>query len=112
MKRGEIWLARFGPVEGSEQDGTRPALIVSRNAINDTRRVVVVVPFTSDKGRQLLPSQLKIAAGTGNLTADSIMLTEQVRAVAKSRLIRRIGTLPEDLQREVDRKLRHVLDVD
>lgn len=112
MKRSEIWFVRFGPVEGSEQDGTRPALIVSRNAINDTRRVVVVVPLTSDKGRPLLPSQLRVEAGTANLTVTSVMLTEQVRAVAKSRLIRRLGVLPAYLQREVDMKLRHALDLD
>lgn len=34
MKRGDVWSARLDPVEGSEQAGKRPVLIVSRDAIN------------------------------------------------------------------------------
>lgn len=33
MRRGEIYDARLEPTEGSEQGGTRPIIIVSRDAI-------------------------------------------------------------------------------
>jgi mRNA interferase MazF len=32
MRRGDVYLVRLDPTEGSEQAGTRPAVIVSRNA--------------------------------------------------------------------------------
>ncbi|MEG3922940.1 type II toxin-antitoxin system PemK/MazF family toxin [Microcoleus sp. T3_A4] len=34
MNRGEVYDARLEPVEGSEQGGTRPVIIVSRATIN------------------------------------------------------------------------------
>ena len=37
MKRGEIYDARLEPVEGSEQGGTRPVIVVSRDVINVSR---------------------------------------------------------------------------
>ena len=32
-RRGEVYLLKLDPVEGSEQRGTRPAVVVSRDAI-------------------------------------------------------------------------------
>ena len=36
MNRGDVYQVRFDPIEGSEQSGTRPAVIVTRNAINQS----------------------------------------------------------------------------
>ncbi len=40
-------MARLDPTEGSEQAGTRPVIIVSRNALNTSSPVVLVVPCTT-----------------------------------------------------------------
>ena len=37
MKRGEIYDARLEPVEGSEQGGTRPVIVVSRTRLIQLR---------------------------------------------------------------------------
>lgn len=47
MKRGEVYIARLDPVEGSEQGGNRPVIVVSRDAINVSSPVVLTVPCTS-----------------------------------------------------------------
>jgi mRNA-degrading endonuclease toxin of MazEF toxin-antitoxin module len=47
MRRGEIWLVGLDPVEGHEQRGRRPILIVSPEAFNRVTKVPVVVPITS-----------------------------------------------------------------
>ena len=46
IRRGDVFLARLSPTEGSEQQGTRPVVVVSRDAINQYSPVVVVVPLT------------------------------------------------------------------
>ena len=93
-KRGEVYLARLDPKEGSDQADNRPVVIVSRDAINLSIPVVVVVPCTdaSHKGR-IYPSQVVIKAGDGGLTKDSVALGEQVRAISSARLIKQLGTL-------------------
>lgn len=109
MNRGDVYLARLEPVEGSEQGGTRPVVIVSRDAINRTRTHVVVVPLTRTQAARLLPSQVLIAEGEGGLTADSVARTEHVRAVSKSRLIRHWGRLTRPAMESIEEALRITL---
>ncbi len=112
MKRGDVFDARLSPTEGSEQAGTRPIIVVSRDAINQFGSVIVVVPLTSAKNIQRsYPNNLLIQAGIGGLTADSVALGGQVRAIAKSRLLRQRGSLPPDMLKEVDKILRITLDL-
>ena len=47
MRRGEVYDARLEQTDGSEQGGTRPVIIVSRDAINATSRIVLAVPCTT-----------------------------------------------------------------
>jgi hypothetical protein len=57
MKRGDVYDARLDPVEGSEQRGSRPVVVVSRNAINEFSPVVSAAPCTTYReGRRVYPS--------------------------------------------------------
>jgi mRNA-degrading endonuclease toxin of MazEF toxin-antitoxin module len=47
MKRGEIWLVSLDPASGHEQEGRRPALIVSPEAFNRITKLPVILPVTS-----------------------------------------------------------------
>ena len=49
MNRGDVYDARLDPTEGSEQAGSRPVIIVSRDAINTNLNIVIVVPCTSHR---------------------------------------------------------------
>jgi mRNA interferase MazF len=46
MKRGEVYDARLDSGEGSEQRGSRPVVVVSRDAINEFSTVVGAAPCT------------------------------------------------------------------
>lgn len=112
MKRGDVYDARLDPVEGSEAAGRRPAVIVSRDAFNRSSPVVIVVPCTSYReGRTIYPSQILLRAGHAGLSADSVVQGEQIRAIAKSRLDRRRGSLSEAAMVAVSAALVRVLDL-
>jgi len=112
MRRGDVYDARLSPTEGSEQAGIRPVVIVSRNAINRFSPVIVVVPFTNAANvKRDYPSNVYVARGEGGLTLDSVALTGQVRAIAKSRLLRYRGTLSPEVMRQIDQALRITLDL-
>jgi mRNA interferase MazF len=112
VKRGEVYEARLDPTEGSEQGGNRPVVIVSRNAINAASPVIVVVPCTTYRTtRRIYPSQVLLHAPDGGLKVDSVALGEQVRAMAKSRLQARWGSLSEESLRSLDRALSIALDL-
>ena len=112
MRRGDVFNARLNPTEGSEQAGTRPVVIVSRDAINRSSSVVVIVPLTkASNKRRLFPNQFKIDAGEGGLTEDSIFLGGQIRAVSKSRILRQRGRLSDHIMQQIERALRITLDL-
>jgi mRNA interferase MazF len=112
LRRGDVFEARLDPVEGSEQAGVRPVIVVSRDAINEASPVVVVVPCTTWKPeRRVYPSQIVLRAPDGGLRADSIALGEQVRAIAKTRLRSRWGTLSPEALRKLERALAVTLDL-
>ena len=112
MRRGEVYDARLDPTEGAEQAGSRPVVIVSRDAINASSPVVIVVPCTTYRpGRRLYPSQVLLQAPDGGLDVDSVALGEQVRALAKSRLGRQRGQLSPQVLTQLDRALLIALDL-
>ena len=47
IRRGDIWWVDFDPTQGSEIRKTRPAVVVTADALNRARRTVVVVPLST-----------------------------------------------------------------
>jgi mRNA interferase MazF len=88
MQRGEVWWVEFDPSVGSEIRKTRPAVIVSNDAANRHLARVVVVPVTSNTGRQY-PGEAVVTVGGQNSKA----MADQIMAADKSRLKSRLDTL-------------------
>ncbi len=112
MVRGDVYWASLSPAEGSERAGTRPVVIMSRNAINSNSPVVIIVPVTSLEHKpHIYPSQVILKAGEGGLTKDSVALGEQVRAIAKKRLLKPLGHLPPQEMAALGDALKIALDL-
>ncbi len=91
IKRGEVWLADLNPIRGSEQAGIRHVLIFQNDAINTftttvVTTTVVTIPFTTNLRRAALPSCVRVAAGDGGLSDDSVALCHQLRVLDATRL--------------------------
>ncbi len=97
---GDIWLARLDPVEGSEQAGARPILIVSGERYNRLQPGLrIVVPLTTrDRG---LPFHIRIEPPTGGLRLASFVICEQPRTVSTTRLGEHWGKVPADVLSDV-----------
>jgi mRNA interferase MazF len=89
---GEVWYSSLGPVLGHEQDGDRPALVLSATAINQALTgMAVIVPITSrfkDRDTAVL-----VMPPEGGLRVPSYILCDQIRAVSLKRLDRRLGAI-------------------
>jgi mRNA interferase MazF len=88
MKRGEVWWVEFDPSVGSEIRKKRPAVIVSNNAANRNLARVVVVPLTSNTGRQY-PAEALVTVGGQSSKA----MADQIMSADKSRLKSQFGEL-------------------
>jgi mRNA interferase MazF len=101
--RGDLYYADLDPVVGSEQGGSRPVLIVQNKRGNKNSPTLIVLPITS-REKPDLPSHVSLT-GTEGLTDSPIVLAEQLRTIDKSRLVRHIGSVSEELLSAVDRAL-------
>lgn len=87
MTRGEIWLVNLDPTVGSEIRKTRPCVVVSPSEMHDHLRTVIVAPMTT-KGR---PAPFRV--DVNHRGKRGLILLDQVRAVDKVRLAKKMGTL-------------------
>ena len=105
MKRGEIYRADLDPVVGSEQGGVRPVVIIQNDTGNLHSPTVIVAAITTRHKKPGLPIHVPISAEESGLKQDSVVLTEQVRTLEKSRLSRRLGTLTPEAMKRLDHAL-------
>lgn len=105
LQRGDVVRARLDPIEGSEQGGTRPVLIVSPDRYAQRAPVVIVAPLTSQKTDTIRPHEALIPAGDG-APVQSKALLNQLRACSRSRLVAFYGRVSEETMQEVDAALK------
>ena len=86
MTRGEIWLVNLDPTVGSEIRKTRPCVVVSPAEMHHLR-TVLVAPMTT-AGREA-PFRIGVTHGGRK----GLILLDQVRAVDKTRLAKKLGAV-------------------
>ena len=92
----EIWLANLPVTPGHVRHGRRPVVIVSNDA-NNASPIVTIVPLTSNRKKLTQPTHVCLR-GCG-LSATSIALCEQVMALDKTCLLRRVGEVSRWFER-------------
>ena len=97
IKRGDMFYADLSPVVGSEQGGIRPVIIIQNDIGNKHSPTVIAAAITSQTGKSKLPTHIEIESKDSGLKADSIVLTEQIRTIDKSRLKEKIGHIDDDV---------------
>ena len=108
VRRGDIFIANLEPVIGSEQGGVRPVLIIQNDVGNKHSPTVIAAAITSQTGKSKLPTHIEIGSQNNGLKADSVILTEQIRTIDKSRLKEKIGHIDDT---QIMNKLNNALGV-
>jgi len=107
-RRGELWLVALGAARAGEPGKHRPAVIVSVDEIltGIDDELVVVVPVSSSRSATPLRPQVSPAEGVDTA---SVAVCRGIRAVARTRLLERLGTLTPDTMRQVERSFALIL---
>jgi mRNA interferase MazF len=86
IQRGQIYFVNLNPVQGREQAGQRPVLVLSVDAINVLPLVVTVVVGT--KGENLprdYATNVRVAAQDSGLPMETVFLCFQLRSLGRRR---------------------------
>jgi len=100
LRRGDVCWVALDPVLGTEIKKTRPAIVVSNDAMNKYSQRVVVMPLTSNVDQCFPGEALVTVRGK-----PSRALGDQLRSVDKVRLRKRLDTLAHGEMRKVDEAL-------
>jgi mRNA interferase MazF len=100
--RGEIWQVNFNPTIGSEIKKTRPAVIVSSDAIGRLP-IKLVAPITDWKdyfNENLWHVRIEPNSENG-LSKVSAIDTLQLRGMDEQRFVRRLGKVSQTTMEEI-----------
>ena len=101
INKGDIYYASLDPIVGSEQNGTRPVVIIQNDIGNKYSPTVLVAPLTSKvKSKHNLPTHVLVKSE--HIKHNSIVLLEQIRVLDKSRLISYVDTLTKEEIKKLD----------
>lgn len=89
--RGEVWLTRLDPTEGSEIRKTRPCVVVSPDQLSH-HDIYIVAPLSSGDAKARFRVETVFRGQAGRV------LPDQIRTVSRGRMIRNLGPLdPDDM---------------
>jgi len=84
LNRFDIVLEKLNPTVGSEMQKTRPCIIVSPNEMK-ALKTVIVAPMTRKGFHFIFRPQIHFEK------KDGLVLLDQIRAVDKTRIVKKIG---------------------
>jgi len=104
----EIWLANLNPSKGVEPGKTRPVVVIQTNLLNEIHPSTIVCPITSKVNKEA--KILRVALN--QLEKESDILVDQIRAIDKVRLLKKVGKLNKTQIQQLNRCVKIVLDVE
>ena len=95
VSRGDIFLVALNPTRGSEISKTRPCVVISPNELNAHLRTFIVAPLTTGGHSYPFRVRCRFDGKACHVVPD------QLRAVDRDRLVKRLGSFPETTLNEL-----------
>jgi mRNA interferase MazF len=110
IKRGHLYVVDFNPRVKTKPGKLRPALVIQSNLVNEAGYPsTIVIPATSKLVEEPGILRFRLRKGEAALDRDSDLLLGQLIAVANESFYKEIGSLPEKMIEEVERRVRIIL---
>lgn len=102
IKRFEIYWVNLDPTVGREINKTRPAVVISPNEVNNALGTILVAPITSSKRN--FPTRIACSLNKN----ENYIALDQIRAVDKIRLNKKISSLNKETAQTICERLREL----
>jgi mRNA interferase MazF len=104
VKRFEVYLTNLNPTVGVEIQKRRPCLIISPDEMNQSVKTVIIAPMTTKT--RAFPSRVGCEFNGKN----GFIVLDQIRAINKIRLGKKLGEIGEQTQTAVLDKLQEIFE--
>ena len=105
--RGDVIWADLNPVQGHEQAGLRPVLVLSHEVFNERSGTVIAVAITSQNPKAGFPLTLDLKSA--KLPKKSWIKISQIRTLSVKRLRKKLGTASLEEVNEVIEGLLEII---
>ena len=111
IQRGEIYFVNLNPVQGREQAGQRPVLVLSADSINRLPLVVTVVVGTkAENVTRDYPTNIRGSTAESGLPMETVFLCFQLRSLDPSRFVGpAVGKVSGAVLEKVEQAVRNCL---
>ena len=103
INRFDIVLVKLNPTVGSEIQKTRPCIIISPNEMN-VLKTIIVAPMTSKGFNFIFRPKIEFEDKSG------LVLLDQIRAVDKTRVVKKIGAVEKNKSKEISKMLMEIFE--
>lgn len=111
-KKNEIWLANLNPRFGTEAGKTRPVLIIQSDLLNKFHPSSLICLISTNVKPESKILRVQLKKGVAGVIEDCDVMIDQIRAIDNKRLLKRIGSLSNELSQKVKENLKIVLDLE
>ena len=108
-KRGEIWIVELDPTRGHEMQKTRYCLVIQSDTLNKKLPTYIIAPVTSKVRHEWFPIGIVLKKGESELSKESQIMLNQIKACDITRFKRKVGKLNETTLVQVNESLAFVL---
>lgn len=102
IERFSVYLVSLDPTVGSEIRKARPCVVVSPNSINKNLSNIIIVPLTSSL--RSWPTRVDVTFDVRK----GQFITEQLRAVSKQRIKKKLGSIDKKTGSKLLKKLSEI----
>lgn len=114
VEKWGIYFVNLDTVQGSEQKGKRPVLVISNEAVNQYLPVCTIIPFSSyNVNDKIYPTEILLTRQVTSLIKESILMIQQIRTIDQSRIIGiKVGKIIDDsIRDEINNKIKEYFDL-
>jgi len=104
----DIWLANLNPSRGVESGKSRPVVVIQTNLLNEIHPSTIVCPITLKVNKEAKILRVSLH----QLDKESDVLVDQIRAIDKNRLLKKLGRLNKEQIQKLTRNIKIVLDLE
>ncbi len=108
-RRGEIWIVELDPTRGHEMQKTRYCLVIQSDILNKKLPTFIIAPITSKVRPEWFPIGIIIKKNECELSKESQIMLNQIKAADITRFKRKIGKLNESIMVQVNESLAFVI---